>query len=110
MNSKKNNLTRGASGNNKVGILVKEGLKDADMADIRITDCSVAIYNLLENCFKNGTRINVWFIDNKTGGGFTFKQAVITDKPRQAQIAEGIDALNFMLKVKSYDVVDKIKE
>jgi hypothetical protein len=108
--SKKNNLTRGASGNNKVGILVKEGLKDADMADIRITDCSVAIYNLLENCFKNGTRINVWFIDNKTGGGFTFKQAVITDKPRQAQIAEGIDALNFMLKVKSFDVVDKIKD
>ena len=99
VDSKKNNLTRGASGNNKVGILVKEGLKDADMADIRITDCSVAIYNLLENCFKNGTRINVWFIDNKTGGGFTYKQAVITDKPRQAQIAEGIDALNFMLKV-----------
>ena len=108
--SRKNNLSRGASGNNKVGIVVKEGLKDADMADIRITDCSVEIYNLLENCFTNQTRINVWFIDNKKGGGFTFKQAVITEKPRQPQIAEGIDALNFMLKVKSFDVVDKIKE
>ena len=106
--SKKNNLTRGASGNNKVGIVVKEGLKDADMADIRITDCSVDTYNLLVNCFTNQTRINVWFIDNKTGGGFTFKQAVITDKPRQTQIAEGIEALNFMLKIKSFDVVDKI--
>jgi len=108
--SRKNNLTRGASGENKVGIAVKEGLKDADMADIRVVDCSVAVYNLLENLFKNGTRINVWFIDNKTGGGYTFKQAVITDKPRQTQIAEGIDSLNFMLKVKSFDVVDKIKE
>jgi hypothetical protein len=108
--SRKNNLTRGASGENKIGIAVKEGLKDADMADIRVVDCSVAVYNLLENLFKNGTRINVWFIDNKTGGGYTFKQAVITDKPRQTQIAEGIDSLNFMLKVKSFDVVDKIKE
>ena len=108
--SRKNNLTRGASGENKVGIAVKEGLKDADMADIRVVDCSVAVYNLLENLFKNGTRINVWFIDNKTGGGYTFKQAVITDKPRQTQIAEGIDSLNFMLKVKSFDVIDKIKE
>jgi hypothetical protein len=108
--AKKNNLTRGASGDNKVGIVVKEGLKEADMADIKVVDCSVAIYNLLENCFKDGTRINVWFIDNKTGGGFTFKQAIITDKPRQTQIAEGIDSLHFMLKVKSFDVVDKIKE
>jgi len=80
------------------------------LVDLRAVDCSVAVYNLLENLFKNGTRINVWFIDNKTGGGYTFKQAVITDKPRQTQIAEGIDSLNFMLKVKSFDVVDKIKE
>jgi hypothetical protein len=108
--SKKNNLTRGASGDNKVGILVREGLKDADMADIKIVDCSIAIYNLLNDCFINGTRINVWFIDNKTGGGFTFKQAAITDKPRQTQIAEGIESINFMLKVKSFDVSDKIKE
>ena len=65
----------------------------------------------INTAIKSGydVEVDVWFIDNKTGGGFTFKQAVITDKPRQAQIAEGIDALNFMLKVKSFDVVDKIK-
>jgi len=108
--AKKNNLTRGASGTNRVGITVKEGLKDADMCDIKIVDCSVAIYKLLLSSFEKQTRINVWFIDKKTGEGYTFKNSVITDKPRQGEIAEGIDAIHFMLKIKSFDVSEKIKD
>jgi hypothetical protein len=108
--SKKNNLTRGASGTNRIGIPIKEGLKDPDMCDIKIVDCSVVVYNLLLSCFENQTRINVFFIDKKTGEGYTFKNSVITDKPRQGEIAEGIDAIHFMLKVKSFDVREKIKD
>lgn len=107
--SRKNNLTRGASGENKIGIPVKEGLKEGDMADVRVVDCDINVYKLLDTCFLNQTRISFWFIDKKTGGGLTFKDAIITDKPLQTEIAEGIDSLHFMLKVKSYNVEPKIK-
>ena len=107
--SQKNNLTRGASGENKIGIPVKEGLKEGDMADVRVVDCDKNVYKLLDTCFLNQTRISLWFIDKKTGGGFPFKDAIITDKPLQTEIAEGIDSLHFMLKVKSYNVEPKIK-
>lgn len=108
--AKKNNLTRGASGTNRIGIPVKENLKDADMCDIKIVDCKVSIYKLLLDCFETEKRISVWFIDKKTGEGYTFKNSLITDKPRQGEIAEGIDAIHFMLKIKSYDISEKIKE
>ena len=107
--SQKNNLTRGASGENKIGIPVKEGLKEGDMADVRVVDCDKNVYKLLDSCFLNQTRISLWFIDKKTGGGLTFKDAIITDKPLQTEIAEGIDSLHFILKVKSFNVELKIK-
>ena len=108
--SKKNHLTRGASGTNRVGIAYKEGLKTADTCEIRVVDCSVAIYKLLLSIFDNADRINVWFVDRKTGEGYTFKNSVVRDKPRQGEIAEGADPISFMFAVESFDVSEKIND
>jgi hypothetical protein len=108
--NEKNHLTRGASGQNRVGIAYKEGLKTPDTAEIRVVDCSVAIYKLLLQLFKDATPLSVWFVDRKTGEGFTYKNAVIRDKPRQGEIAEGADAISFMFNVESFDVSEKIND
>lgn len=108
--SKKNHLTRGASGQNKVGISYKEGLKTPDSADIKVVDCSVAIYNLLQTIFDNAERISVWFIDRATGEGLTYKNAVIRDKPLQTSIGESEDTIGFMFAVESYDLAPKFND
>ncbi len=108
--NEKNHLTRGASGQNRVGVDYKEGLKTPDTAEIRITDCSVAIYKLLLQVFKDRSRINVWFIDRTTGEGYTYKNCVVRDKPRQTEIAEGAESIAFMLAVESFDVSEKLND
>lgn len=108
--NKKNHLTRGASGQNKVGISYSEGLKTADTAEIRVTDCSIALYNLLLSIFNDKSRLNVWFIDRQTGEGFTFKNSIVVDKPRQTSIGEGADPIGFTLMVESFDVTEKLND
>ena len=108
--SRKNHLTRGSSGQNKVGISYKEGLKTADMAEARIVDCSIEIYNLLLTIFKEESRISFWFVDRKTGEGFTFKNAAVRDKPRQTSIGESVDTIGFTLGVESFDVTEKFND
>jgi hypothetical protein len=105
--NEKNHLTRGASGQNKVGITYKEGLKTPDVAEANITDCSVGIYSLLQTLFKDKSRISFWFIDRETGEGLTYKNAVIRDKPLQTAIGESEDTISFMLAVESFDLKPK---
>lgn len=108
--SKKNHLTRGASGTNKLGITYKEGLKTPDAAETKVVDCSVAIYKLLLTIFNDSSRINFWFVDRTTGEGFTFKNAAIRDKPRQTSISENVDSISFMFAVESFDVTEKLND
>jgi hypothetical protein len=108
--NRKNRLTRGANGQNKVGLVYKEGLKTADVAEFRITDCSIDIYNLLLTIFNESKRINAWFIDRTTGEGFTFKNAIVRDKPRQMSIGESAESLSFMFAVESFDVTEKLND
>lgn len=108
--NKKNRLTRGANATNKEGIVYSEGLKVADIAQVKVVDCSIAIYNLLLSIYENKDRINFWFIDRKTGEGYTMKSSIITDKPRQTQISETEDSIGFMFNVESYDMVEKLND
>jgi len=108
--SRKNHLTRGASGQNKVGIAYKEGLKTPDMAEVKVVDCSIAIYNLLLTLFNNQSKLNFWFIDRATGEGFTYKNAIIRDKPRQTSIGESEDTIGFMFAVESFDITEKLND
>jgi hypothetical protein len=108
--SAKNHLTRGASGQNRIGIDYKEGLKTPDVLEIKVVDCSVAIYKLLLDCFNNRTRINAWFLQRNTGEGYTYKNALVRDKPRQTEISETAESLSFMLAVESFDVSEKIND
>lgn len=106
--SKKNRLTRGASGQNRIGIPYKEGVKTPETCEIKIVDCSVEIYNLLLSRFEDQGRINVWFVDRVSGEGYTFKNAVVRDKPRQTTIDENADSIGFILAIESFDVSEKI--
>lgn len=108
--TQKNRLTRGASGQNKVGIAYKEGLKTPDVAEIRVVDCSVEIYSLLQTIFKDNTRLSVWFIDRTTGEGLTYKNATIRDKPLQTSIGEGEDTIGFTFAVESFDLAPKFND
>lgn len=106
----KNHLIRGANATNKKGILSQEGGKTPDSAEYTVVDCSKQIYILLLRLFEERTRIDAYFIDRNTGEYIIFKDAVIRDKPRQANVAEDDTSHSFMFAVESFNVTEKVVE
>lgn len=106
----KNHLIRGANATNKRGILSQEGGKTPDTAEYTVVDCSKAIYLLLLQLFENRERIDAFFIDRNSGEYIIFKDAVIRDKPRQANVGEDDTSHSFMFAVESFNVTEKVIE
>ena len=108
--SQKNHLIRGANATNKMGILSQEGGKTPDVAEYEVQDCSKAIYTLSLQLFEERQRIDAFFIDRRTGEYIIFKDAIIRDKPRQANVAEDDTSHSFMFAVESFNVTEKVIE
>lgn len=108
--SQKNHLIRGANATNKMGILSQEGGKTPDVAEYEVQDCSKEIYRLLLQLFEERKRIDAFFIDRNTGEYIIFKDAIIRDKPRQANVAEDDTSHSFMFAVESFNVSEKVIE
>lgn len=108
--SQKNHLIRGANATNKMGILSQEGGKTPDVAEYEVQDCSKEIYRLLLQLFEERQRIDAFFIDRNTGEYIIFKDAIIRDKPRQANVAEDDTSHSFMFAVESFNVSEKVIE
>lgn len=108
--SQKNHLIRGANATNKMGILSQEGGKTPDTAEYTVVDCSKAIYSLLLQLFEERQRIDAFFIDRNSGEYIIFKDAVIRDKPRQANVGEDDTSHSFMFAVESFNVTEKVIE
>lgn len=106
----KNHLIRGANATNKTGILSQEGGKTPDTAEYTVVDCSKAIYSLLLQLFEGRQRIDAFFIDRNSGEYIIFKDAVIRDKPRQANVGEDDTSHSFMFAVESFNVTEKVIE
>ena len=106
----KNHLIRGANATNKMGILSQEGGKTPDTAEYTVVDCSKAIYLLLLQLFEERQRIDAFFIDRNSGEYIIFKDAVIRDKPRQANVGEDDTSHSFMFAVESFNVTEKVIE
>ena len=106
----KNHLIRGANATNKMGILSQEGGKTPDTAEYTVVDCSKAIYSLLLQLFEKRQRIDAFFIDRNSGEYIIFKDAVIRDKPRQANVGEDDTSHSFMFAVESFNVTEKVIE
>lgn len=106
----KNHLIRGANATNKMGILSQEGGKTPDTAEYTVLDCSKEIYSLLLQLFEGRKRIDAFFIDRNTGEYIIFKDAIIRDKPRQANIGEDDTSHSFMFAVESFNVTEKVIE
>lgn len=97
-------IMRGANGTNKYGIDTEEGLKTPDTAQVTIVDMTPEIHQLLENCYQNDTRINLYFIDSENLGKIQFNNAKITTPVRQLNIGEEDSNLQVVLSVESFDV------
>jgi len=109
-NPEKTRLTRGANGKSKVGLRFKEGLSQPKMIRIPILGMTVELKGVLDKAYNDQQRLEVYFIDRKTGSSGIGKNAVLTNQPIQLSMGETEENLRVALEFETFDYVETLKE
>lgn len=102
-------LVRGANGNNKLGLVYKEGIKDPKRVTVTIAGMSAALKGVLDQAFENRDRLDVYTISRTDGSSKIFKNSVLSQQPQQLTLDDSPDALNVALAFESFDMTETHK-
>jgi len=102
-------LVRGANAGNKLGLIYKEGIKDAKTITLNVIGMPFALHALLKDAYKNKTRLDCYCISRSDGSSKIAKNAVLSQEPRQLSLDESADSMNTALVFESYDVSESHK-
>lgn len=99
----RNNLTRGANVGNKVGISYREGIKEPKRWTIPIMNMSAELKGVLDGCFEDQTRIDVFCISRTDGSSKMAKNALLANAPQQLTLDESPESMQVSLEFVTFD-------
>lgn len=105
----RNRLTRGNNAKNTVGLTYKDGLKDPKRWTIPILNMSAALKAVLDDCFKNQTRLDVFCISRSDGSSKMAKNAVLSNRPQQLTLDDTAESMQVSLEFETFDSSEIIK-
>lgn len=106
----RNRLTRGNNAKNKVGLAYKDGLKDPKRWTVPILNMSAALKSVLDDCFANQTRVDVYCIDRTNGSSKMAKNAVMSNRPQQLTLDDTAESMQVSLEFETFDSSEILKE
>lgn len=101
--NERNRLTRGANAKNKVGLPYKDGLKDPKRWTIPILAMTPELKAVLDDCYKDQTRLEVYCIDRSDGSSKMAKNAILSNKPQQLTLDETAESMEVSLEFETFD-------
>ena len=99
----RNRLTRGNNAKNTTGLSYKDGLRDPKRWTIPILAMSAALKEVLDGCFKNQTRLEVYCIDRKTGSSKMAKNAILSNAPQQLTLDNTAESMQVSLEFETFE-------
>lgn len=99
----RNRLTRGVNAKNKTGLVYKDGLKDPKRWTLPILNMSAALKAVLDDCFDNQTRCEVYAIDRTDGSSKMAKNAILSNRPQQLALDDTAESMNVSLEFETFD-------
>lgn len=99
-------LTRGANAGNKIGIVYKEGTKEAKKLTVTLPGMDPDLFNILKDCHANETRLDCFCVNRKSGAQKIFKNSILSQEPRQVTVDDSVESLNVVLIFESYDATE----
>lgn len=106
----RNRLTRGSNAKTKIGLAYKDGLKDPKKWTIPILNMSAALKDVLDACYDDQTRLDVYCIDRSNGSSKMAKNAILSNKPQQLKLDDTAESLQVSLEFETFDSGETIKE
>ena len=103
-------LTRGANASNKEGLVYTEGIKEPKKITCTIMNMSAALKEVLDGCFENKTRVDVYCISRESGSSKMARRAVLSQMPQQLNVDESAESMNVALAFESFDLSEVHKE
>ena len=100
----RNKLTRGLNAKNKDGIVYKEGIKDPKRWLMPMLGMSIEVKELLDSCFDNQTRLEVFAISRKDGSSKMAKKAILSNRPQQLTLDDTPESMQVSLEFESFDL------
>lgn len=100
----RNRLTRGNNAKNNDGLAYKDGLKDPKQWVMPMMQLTPALKTLLDGCFENQTRLEVFAISRKDGSSKMAKKAVLSNRPQQLQMDDTAESMQVSLEFESFDL------
>lgn len=97
-------LTRGANQKNKVGLSYVEGVKEATTLTTSVIGIPAELHTLLTEAHEKETRMDFYCISRQDGSSKMAKNAVLSQKPQQANLDDTPESLNTSLAFESFDV------
>lgn len=102
-------LTRGANASNKIGLVYTDGVKEPKKVTVTIIGMTPDIKDVLDQCFANKTRVDVYAVNRGDGSSKIAKNAVLSTAPQQLTMSEAVDSLNVALIFESFDLSETHK-
>lgn len=106
----RNRLTRGSNAKTKIGLTYKDGLKDPKKWTIPILNMSAALKEVLDGCYDNQTRLDVYAIDRTNGSSKMGRNAVLSNRPQQLKLDESPESMQVSLEFEMFDSSEVLKE
>ena len=104
-----NRLTRGANGQNKSGLVYKEGIKQPKELTVTIIDMSIALKAVLDSCYNDQTRLEAYAISRVDGSAKILRNAILIQQPQQKVLDESPESMNVELMFQSFDSIENHK-
>jgi len=99
----RNQLTRGGNAKNKLGLAYKDGLKEPKRWTLPILNMSSDLKSVLDSCFEQQTRVDVYCIDRNDGSSKMAKNAILGNRPQQLTIDDTAESMNVSLEFVTFD-------
>lgn len=102
-------LVRGANAGNKLGLVYKEGLKEAKTVTVTLVDVPKEIHELLKTIFAEEARVDVYCVDRTTGSSKIGKNAVLSQEPKQLSLDDTAESMSVALIFETFDITEVLK-
>ncbi len=100
-------LTRGSSGRNTTGLVYSEGTKDPKTLTVVFVGLSAEFAQMFADMYEKEERTDFKIVDRKTGQFRSYKEAIISQRPVQASMQDGVEEQNVQVILEAYRVEDK---
>lgn len=102
-------LVRGGNASNKLGLIYKEGIKDAKTITVTIIGMTMDLHNLLKAAYVDRTRLDCYCVSRVDGSSKIAKNAILSKEPKQLSVDDSAESMNTALVFESFDISEVYK-